>query len=186
MRRSICPTRKPKTWFRKKMKVVSAGSDEQPHGLSRRYKENTLLPKKKKLQIRRLDQKGGFKERKHSENLSEPKCCLSVKTRCLYTVAPLFMRPLHLPHVYASPKELISSKLNVQSDVEESMSHEGLPCHLVPFLWFVCRRAFSARSPPRHTGGTRQGFDRWLALILGLRFLQLLFFVFSWLRSQAI
>ena len=59
---------------------------------------------------------------------------------------------------------------------------------IVMFLWFVCRRAFSAPPPPspRHTGCTRQGFDGWFALSYGLRFLQLLFVTFSWLNNQAV
>ena len=35
---------------------------------------------------------------------------------------------------------------------------------MVLFLWFVCRRAFSAPPPP-HNGGTRQVFDGWFALL---------------------
>ena len=40
--------------------------------------------------------------------------------------------------------------------------------------------------PPRPTGGTRPVFDGRFAFFLGLRFLQLLFFAFSWLHSQAV
>ena len=35
---------------------------------------------------------------------------------------------------------------------------------IVPFLWFVRRRVFSAPPPLRHTDGTRQVFDGWFAL----------------------
>ena len=39
--------------------------------------------------------------------------------------------------------------------------------------------------PPSHIGGTRRDLYGWFALLYGLRFLQLLFFAFSWLHSQA-
>ena len=55
---------------------------------------------------------------------------------------------------------------------------------IVPTLWFVCRRALSVPPPPHRRYAT--GFDGWFALLYGLRSLQLLFFAFSWLHSQAV
>ena len=39
-----------------------------------------------------------------------------------------------------------------------------------------CRGAFSVSPFPRHASGTRHGFDRWLAVLWGLRFLQFIFY----------
>ena len=107
----------------------------------------------------------------------------SVTFRLRYLLFPHFPPPavpVGLREIFGMTSHCLSACVPLYFD-------ESFPCRRAFFgVFFFCHGAFSVSPSPRHTGGTRQGFDRWLAFLQGLHLLQLLSFAFSWIHSQTI